>query len=170
MRKRGDHLNLRRCRHREQFCQSQDDQFRQGESTPSRALRQLDLASLAGWSLIRNVWSAASLQAKNEGDGLVCANVSGLFVSYCSWHLMECAALASYLVTQSLTTFSGYQVSRAPGSTVLPSHCSPANLAGNHNSVSSRRRWSAIVGIADAISKPGVFCQASIAGQFFTGQ
>jgi hypothetical protein len=29
------------------------------------------------------------------------------------------------------------------------------------------RRWSVIVGIANAISKPGVFCQASIAGQLF---
>jgi hypothetical protein len=53
-----------------------------------------------------HVWSAASLQAKNDGDVLVCANVSGLFVSYCSWHLMECAALASYLVTQSLRTLT----------------------------------------------------------------
>jgi hypothetical protein len=30
------------------------------------------------WSPIRNVWSAAVLQAKNESDRLVCANVSGL--------------------------------------------------------------------------------------------
>jgi hypothetical protein len=29
------------------------------------------------------------------------------------------------------------------------------------------RRWSVIVGIANAISKPGVFGQASIAGQLF---
>jgi hypothetical protein len=29
------------------------------------------------------------------------------------------------------------------------------------------RRWSVIVGIANAISKPGVFRQASIAGQWF---
>ena len=55
---------------------------------------------------MRNVWSATSLQAKSEDGGLVCANVSGLWVSYCSGHLMECAALASYLVTQSVTTFS----------------------------------------------------------------
>jgi hypothetical protein len=115
----------------------------------------------------RNVWSASFLQAKNEDDRLVCANVSGLFVSHGSWHSMECAALASYLLGQSLRTYSGRQVWRAPGSTVLPSHCSPANLAGKPNSVSSSRRWSAIVGIADAISKPGVFCQASIAGQSF---
>ena len=54
----------------------------------------------------RHVWSAASLQAKNEDDGLVCANVSGLFVSSGSWHLMECAALASYLVTQSRATLT----------------------------------------------------------------
>jgi hypothetical protein len=87
----------------------------------------------------RNVWSAAFLQAKNEDDGMVCANVFGLFVSSGSWHLMECAALASYLISKSRTTYSGLQVSRAPGSTVLPSHCSPANLAGNPNSCSSRR-------------------------------
>src|SRR5882762_10016550 len=33
---------------------------------------------LSGWSANRNVWSAASSQAKNEGDRLVCANVYGL--------------------------------------------------------------------------------------------
>lgn len=42
-----------------------------------------------------NIWSVTVLQAKNEGGGLVCANVYGLFVSNCSWHLMECAALSS---------------------------------------------------------------------------
>jgi len=31
-----------------------------------------------GWWAIRNVWSAAVLQAKYEIDVLVCANVSGL--------------------------------------------------------------------------------------------
>ena len=41
-----------------------------------------------------NVWSVAVLQAKNEGDRVVCANVSGLFVSSCSGHMMECAALS----------------------------------------------------------------------------
>ena len=36
-------------------------------------LRQNSIA--AGWWAIRNVWSAALPQAKNESDGLVCANV-----------------------------------------------------------------------------------------------
>src|ERR1700676_4931054 len=113
----------------------------------------------------RNVWSAAVLQAKNESGVLVCANVSGLCWSKTpGLNGMRCA-----LVLFSFSALIGFfrvQVSRAPGSTVVPSHGSPANLAGNHNSV-SRRRWSAIVGIADAISKLGVYCRASIAGQCF---
>jgi hypothetical protein len=36
--------------------------------------------------------------SEKSGDGLVCANVSGLFVSRCSGHMMECAALPSRLV------------------------------------------------------------------------
>src|ERR1700692_2618583 len=43
---------------------------------------------------------------------------------------MECAALSSFLITLPLKAFSGYRFSRAPGSTVVPSHGSPANLAG----------------------------------------
>src|SRR5450631_3642625 len=43
---------------------------------------------------------------------------------------MECAALSSFLVTLPLEAFSGYRFSRVPGSTVVPSHGSPANLAG----------------------------------------
>jgi hypothetical protein len=50
---------------------------------------------------IRNVWSAASSQAKNEGDMLVCANVYGLCWSIKPLALMECAAPSSYLVRQS---------------------------------------------------------------------
>ena len=66
---------------------------------------------------------------------------------------MECAAPSSFLVTLPLQAFSGYRFSRAPGSTVVPSHVSPANLAGTSNL--DRRRWTADVGIASAISKPG---------------
>jgi len=50
---------------------------------------------MAASSPIRNVWSVAMLQARTEDDGLVCANVSGLLLSSCSGHLMECAALSS---------------------------------------------------------------------------
>jgi len=42
-----------------------------------------------------DVWSVALLQAKSEGDGLVCGNVSGLFVSMGSGLKMGCAALSS---------------------------------------------------------------------------
>ena len=118
---------------------------------------------------MRNVWSAAVLQAKCESDIWVCANVSGLCWSRSpGLNGMRCA-----LVLFSFAAFEGcfrIKVSRAPGSTVVPSHGSPANLAGNHNFVSRRRRWSVIVGIADAISKPGVFCQASITGRCFITQ
>src|SRR5437879_10864254 len=74
---------------------------------------------------------------------------------------MECAARSSYLV-RALEGFSGLQVSRAPGSTVVSSHSSPADLAANHQLRS--RRWSVDVGIANAISKPGL-SQGSSAGQ-----
>ena len=60
-------------------------------------------------SAIRNVWSAALSQAKNEGDTLVCANVYGLRWSIKLLALMECAAPSSYLVSQSWKTSSGYR-------------------------------------------------------------
>ncbi len=73
---------------------------------------------------------------------------------------MRCAlVLFSYA---ALEGFSGLQVSRAPGSTVVSSHSSLADLAENHQQCSSR--WSVDVGIANAISKPGL-SQASSAGQ-----
>jgi hypothetical protein len=73
---------------------------------------------------------------------------------------MRCAlVLISWAV---LEDFFRLQVSRAPGSTVVPSHGSPADLAENHQLRSSR--WAADVGIANAISTPGL-CQASSAGQ-----
>src|SRR6266852_4628654 len=62
-----------------------------------------------GLSANRNVWSAASPQAKCEGcHGLVCANVYGLCWSGSLLARMECAALFSPLVIQSLETSSGY--------------------------------------------------------------
>src|ERR1039458_2656901 len=84
------------------------------------------------------------------------------FVEHKLLALMECAARSSYLVRQPWKAFSGLQVSRAPGSTVVSSHSSPADLAENHPLRSSR--WSVDVGIANAISKPGLN-QASSAGQ-----
>src|SRR6202051_1096814 len=76
--------------------------------------------------------------------------------------MMECAALCSSLNRQPCKGYFAPQVSRVPGSTVVPSPCSPADLAGNHKL--RRRRGSVDVGIAPAISKPG-FSQASSAGQ-----
>jgi hypothetical protein len=57
--------------------------------------------------------------------------------------MMECAALSSFLNSQSCEDFFTPQVWRAPGLTVEPSHCSPADLAGNHNSVvaAGLRMW-----------------------------
>src|SRR5712691_10465744 len=73
---------------------------------------------------------------------------------------MRCALVL--FSNAALEGFSGLQVSRAPGSTVVSSHSSPADLAANHPLRSSR--WSVDVGIANAISKPGL-SQASSAGQ-----
>jgi hypothetical protein len=62
--------------------------------------RDLDLVS--GWSLANpadKFWMDAECMVRRRaaseklGDGLVCANVSGLFVSRCSGHMMECVAL-----------------------------------------------------------------------------
>jgi hypothetical protein len=56
----------------------------------------------------RNVWSAASPQAKSEDvTRLVCANVYGLCWSESLLARMECAALSSPLVRQSRETFPG---------------------------------------------------------------
>jgi hypothetical protein len=54
-----------------------------------------------------------------------------------------------------------------PGSTVVPSSWFASKLGRNQIILISRRRWSMIVVIANAISKPSVFCQAAIAGQSF---
>jgi len=94
---------------------------------------------------------------------MVCANVFGLYWSSELLALMECAAPSSFLVTLSFKAFSGYRFSRAPGSTVVPSHVSPANLAGISNS--DRRRWAANVGIVQRFPSlalfPGVICRPS---------
>src|SRR5438132_6836664 len=73
---------------------------------------------------------------------------------------MRCALVL--FSNAALEGFSCLQVSRAPGSTVVSSHGSPADLAEDHQLRSSR--WSVDVGIANAISKPGL-SQASSAGQ-----
>src|ERR1019366_4611815 len=77
--------------------------------------------------------------------------------------MMECAALCSSLNRQSCEDCFTPQVSRAPGSTVEPSHFSPADLVENQIPRSSSR-WAVDVEIAHAISKPGIG-QASSAGQ-----
>src|SRR6266700_8033428 len=64
---------------------------------------------------------------------------------------MRCALVL--LSVAALEGISPTQVSGAPGSTVVPSHASPANLAGI--SKLTRRRYIADVGISSAISKPG---------------
>jgi hypothetical protein len=92
-------------------------------------------------------WSAQMYSA------VVGARTPGLDGMRCALVLFSDAALEG---------FSCLQVSRAPGSTVVSSHSSPADLAQNHQLRSSR--WSVDVGIANAISKPGL-SQASSAGQ-----
>jgi hypothetical protein len=131
--------------------------FRDTSQTPG-GLKRARYRSRAN----RNVWSAALSQAKNESDRMVCANVFGLRWSTKAPGLdgMRCALVL--FSNAAWKGFSGLQVSRAPGSTVVSSHSSPADLAENHPLRSSR--WSVDVGIANAISKPGL-SQASSAGQ-----
>ena len=106
------------------------------------------------------VWSAALSQAKSEGGGLVCANVFGLYWSGLLQAMMECAALSSSLNSQSCEDFFAPQVWRAPGSTVEPSHCSPADLAGIVNSVAVAgvRMWESRCDF-QAWLQPGVICR-----------
>src|SRR5438552_16926892 len=77
---------------------------------------------------------------------------------------MRCALVL--FSNAALEGFSCLQVSRAPGSTVVSSHDSPAGLAEDHQLRSSR--WSVDVGIANAISEPGL-SRASSAGQLCRG-
>lgn len=106
---------------------------------------------------IQNVWSAALLQAKNEDRVKVYANVSGLSGVIDSGHAMEmrCAlVLITFPASEGVFRISGF---KSAGSTVVPSHLSPADLAKTNVISVSRRCWPAIVGIAHAISKPGFF-------------
>jgi hypothetical protein len=74
---------------------------------------------------------------------------------------MRCAlVLTSFEASEGC---SEYQVSRAPGSTILPSRCSPADLA--ENLVNNLSSLVCDCGNREAISKPGDQCQASIADQ-----
>ena len=59
------------------------------------------------------------------------------------------------------------QVSRAPGSTVVPSHGSPANLAGNHNFCQQSSPLVCDCGNRGSDFQAWRFCQASITGQCF---
>jgi hypothetical protein len=109
----------------------------------------------------RNVWSAALSQAKNEGDRLVCANVFGLHWSTRLLAMMECAALSSYLVRQPRKAFP---VCRFRERRVRPlCHLIVRQQTWQNHQLRSSR-WSVDVGIANAISKPGL-SQASSAGQ-----
>src|SRR6266568_27594 len=77
--------------------------------------------------------------------------------------MMECAALSSFLNSQSREDCFTPQVWRVPGSTVESSHCSPADLAGNHNSVvvvDGLRMWKSRMRFPSLASS-----QASFAGQ-----
>ena len=87
--------------------------------------------AMRGWQEAnRNVRSAAVLQAKNEDDRKGLRECIRPLLEYRSHGLnrMRCAP-----VLFSCAAFGGIfrlQVSGAPGSTVVPSHGSPVNLAG----------------------------------------
>jgi hypothetical protein len=79
---------------------------------------------------------------------------------------MECAALLSYLVTQALSLFrvTGFKSAGFDRCAIVMVR---QQTWQENQTFLINRRWSVMVGIANAISKPGVFCQASIAGQLF---
>ena len=86
-----------------------------------------------------NVWSAASPQAKCEDVTGWSAQMYSAFVgvnhSWPGWN-----ALRSFPITISvLRDYFRVRVLRAPGSTVVPSPHSPADLARNHVLRSSRQ-------------------------------
>ena len=106
------------------------------------------------------------MQAKNEGDRLVCANVYGLCWSLGLLARMECAALRSYLNVQPYQGFYTKQVFQSAGS----DRCVISLFASRHGrNLKFRSRWAVDVGIAPAISKPG-FRQASSTGQSGCGR
>src|SRR5216683_4025604 len=76
---------------------------------------------------------------KMRGTGLVCANVYGLhWREKTPGHDGMRYALFPF-TTAVLEDFGRVRVSRAPDLTVVPSHGSPANLAGNHKVLSCRQ-------------------------------
>src|SRR5207245_8118327 len=95
---------------------------------------------------------------------MVCANVFGLRWSTKLLALMECAARSSYLVMQPWKAFPVYGFRERRVRPLCHLIVPPADLAEDHQLRSSR--WSVDVGIANAISKPGL-SQASSAGQLY---
>src|SRR5260370_8422979 len=83
---------------------------------------------------------------------MVSANVFGVTWSTKLLALMECACALVLFSNAAWKGFSGLQVSRAPGSTVVSCHSSPADLAENHQFRSSR--WPVDLETANAISNP----------------
>jgi hypothetical protein len=76
---------------------------------------------------------------------------------------MECAALCFSLRRQPCDYSFTPQVSRAPSSTVEPSHCSPTDLVENQI-LRSSSHWAVDVETTYAFFKPGI-SHASSAGQ-----
>ena len=122
---------------------------------------------MSGLPANRNVWSAVVLQAKNEDGGIGLRECIRPLLEKRSPGLngMRCA-----LVLFSFAALVGIfrlQVSGAPGSTVVPSHVF-ASKPGRDLKTQISRRWTADVGIASAISKPGacasVMCSPSERG------
>src|ERR1700690_835267 len=78
---------------------------------------------------------------------------------------MECAKASSFLVTLPSQAFSGYRFSGAPGSTVVPSHGSPANLAGISKLrsvvVVGLQMWESLERFPSLALLPGVMCRPS---------
>ena len=111
----------------------------------------------------RNVWSAALSQAKNESDGLVCANVFGLCWSRSSWpgwNALRSRSPFSYAVLEGLLPSSGLESAGFDRCAISWF----ASRPGRKSLTSVSSRWSVDVGIAHAISKPGL-SQAPSAGQ-----
>jgi hypothetical protein len=114
---------------------------------------------------IRNVWSAAALQAKNENDIVGLRECIRPLCELLLWPLMECAALLSFLVRQAFKPIPDHRFQECRVRPLY--HLMVHQQTWQESTIHISRRWSVIVGIANAISKPGVFRQASIAGQLF---
>jgi hypothetical protein len=78
---------------------------------------------------IRNVWSAAVLQANNENDIVGLRECIRPLCELVLWPLMECAALLSYLVTQAFKPIPDYRFQERRVRPLCHRHGSPANLA-----------------------------------------